>query len=135
MQKLTVRLFNDEAQGALPTLYAATADVPSGSYVAPDGFRNLRGYPKLLEPPEAARDADVARQLWSCRPASLVPAPTCRSAPNRSRPLCLVEHRHMWSRARPGRGGRTREVGGVVRRLAEAGTGRSLPRRWWRMVR
>ena len=64
IQKLAVRLFNDAAQGAAPTLYAATADIPSGSYVATDGFRRLRGYPEVADPPKAARDRDLARQLW-----------------------------------------------------------------------
>ena len=54
IQKLVVHLFNDAARGALPTLYAATQDIPSGSYVGPDGFQHLRGYPEVIEPPEAA---------------------------------------------------------------------------------
>ena len=64
VQKLAVRMFNDADRGAAPTLYAATADIPPGSYVAPDGFRHLRGYPEVIDPPEAARDADLARALW-----------------------------------------------------------------------
>ena len=64
IQKLAVRMFNDAARGALPTLYAATADIPSGSYVAPDGFRHLRGYPEVTQAPQAARDPGLARQLW-----------------------------------------------------------------------
>ncbi len=64
IQKLAVRLFNDAGRGALPTLYAATQDIPSGSYVGPDGFQRLRGYPQVIEPPKAARDPDTAQQLW-----------------------------------------------------------------------
>ncbi len=64
LQRIAVRLFNDAARGAAPSLYAATADIPSGSYVAPDGLRHLRGYPRVIDPPKAARDTDVARQLW-----------------------------------------------------------------------
>jgi NAD(P)-dependent dehydrogenase (short-subunit alcohol dehydrogenase family) len=64
VQKLAVRLFNDAARGALPTLYAATADIPSGSYVAPDGFQHLRGYPEVTQAPKASRDGGLARQLW-----------------------------------------------------------------------
>ena len=64
LQKLSVRMFNDAAHGAAPTLYAATADIPSGSYVAPDGLRHLRGNPQVIDPPKAARDADLARKLW-----------------------------------------------------------------------
>ena len=64
IQKPAVRMFNDAARGALPALYAATADIPSGSYVGPDGFQHLRGYPEVIEAPKAARDAGLARQLW-----------------------------------------------------------------------
>ncbi len=64
VQKLAVRMFNDAARGALPSLYAATADIPSDSYVAPDGLRHLRGHPQVIDPPRAARDADLASQLW-----------------------------------------------------------------------
>src|SRR3954452_9313125 len=31
-------------QGALPTLYAATMDVPGNTYVGPHSFRELRGW-------------------------------------------------------------------------------------------
>jgi NAD(P)-dependent dehydrogenase (short-subunit alcohol dehydrogenase family) len=51
-------------QGALPTLYAATQDLPGGSYVGPGGFRHLRGYPELATPSKAARDVEVGRRLW-----------------------------------------------------------------------
>jgi len=53
-----------EHMGALPTLYGATIDVPGGSYIGPDRFRNLRGYPALGVPSSRAYDAEVARQLW-----------------------------------------------------------------------
>ncbi len=64
LQKLAVRMFNDAARGAAPSLYAATADIASGSYVGPDGLRHLRGHPQVIDPPKAARDADLARALW-----------------------------------------------------------------------
>ena len=53
-----------EEMGALPTLYGATMDVPGGSYIGPDHFRNLRGYPAFCVPSIRSFDADVARQLW-----------------------------------------------------------------------
>jgi NAD(P)-dependent dehydrogenase (short-subunit alcohol dehydrogenase family) len=31
-----------ETMGALPTLFAATADIPGGTYIGPDGFRHMR---------------------------------------------------------------------------------------------
>ncbi len=58
-------LFNDAEHGALPTLYAATQDVPGACYVGPDGLAHLRGYPELGTPSKKARDADLARRLWT----------------------------------------------------------------------
>ena len=57
-------LAQDEDGGALPTLYAATADVPGDSFAGPGGFMEQRGAPKLVGRSAAARDADVARRLW-----------------------------------------------------------------------
>jgi NAD(P)-dependent dehydrogenase (short-subunit alcohol dehydrogenase family) len=54
----------DERAGALPTLYAAVADVPAGSYAGPGGLMEMRGKPKLVGRSKAAKDADVARRLW-----------------------------------------------------------------------
>jgi NAD(P)-dependent dehydrogenase (short-subunit alcohol dehydrogenase family) len=51
-------------QGAWPTLYAATQDIPGGSYVGPDGRGELRGHPTLVSPNAAARDMETARKLW-----------------------------------------------------------------------
>ncbi len=60
-----VRLFaQDSATGALPTLYAATQDLPGDSYVGPDGPREKRGHPKLVGRSAAAQDAAVAARLW-----------------------------------------------------------------------
>jgi len=59
------RLFaQDEEGGALPTLYAAVADVPGDSFAGPGGFMEQRGAPKLVGRSGAAKDADVARRLW-----------------------------------------------------------------------
>jgi len=52
-------------QGALPTLFAATQDVPGGSYVGPDGFQELRGHPRLVGRSAAASDVEVAEALWT----------------------------------------------------------------------
>ncbi|HEY4824163.1 MAG TPA: oxidoreductase [Solirubrobacteraceae bacterium] len=54
----------DENGGALPTLYAAVADVPGNSFAGPGGFMEQRGAPKLVGRSKAAQDADVARRLW-----------------------------------------------------------------------
>jgi NAD(P)-dependent dehydrogenase (short-subunit alcohol dehydrogenase family) len=53
-----------DEMGALPTLYAATEDVPSGSYAGPGGFQQQRGHPKLVGRTDAAKDAETARRLW-----------------------------------------------------------------------
>ena len=59
------RLFaQDEAGGALPTLYAAVADIPGNSFAGPGGFLEQRGAPKLVGRSAAAKDRDVARRLW-----------------------------------------------------------------------
>jgi NAD(P)-dependent dehydrogenase (short-subunit alcohol dehydrogenase family) len=52
-------------QGALPQLYAATADgVEGGSFIGPDGFREARGHPTVVQPVGRARDAEAGRRLW-----------------------------------------------------------------------
>jgi NAD(P)-dependent dehydrogenase (short-subunit alcohol dehydrogenase family) len=58
-------LFNDSEHGALPTLFAATADIPGDSYVGPNGPGSMKGYPVVRSASKAARDADSARALWS----------------------------------------------------------------------
>ena len=57
-------LAQSDDKGALPTLYAATQDLPGDSYVGPDGFQEQRGHPKLVGRSGAARDADTAKRLW-----------------------------------------------------------------------
>ncbi len=54
----------DEHGGALPTLYAAVADVPGDSFAGPGGLMEVRGKPKLVGRSSAAKDADAARRLW-----------------------------------------------------------------------
>jgi NAD(P)-dependent dehydrogenase (short-subunit alcohol dehydrogenase family) len=52
-------------QGALPTLYAATApDVEGGEYYGPDGFQELRGRPTKVKVIAEGRDPAVGRRLW-----------------------------------------------------------------------
>jgi NAD(P)-dependent dehydrogenase (short-subunit alcohol dehydrogenase family) len=59
------RLFAQSAEdGALPTLYAALADVPGNAYAGPGGFLEQRGAPKLVGRSAAAKDAAAARRLW-----------------------------------------------------------------------
>jgi NAD(P)-dependent dehydrogenase (short-subunit alcohol dehydrogenase family) len=59
------RLFaQSDEQGALPTLYAATQDVPGDAFVGPDGPQEMRGHPKLVGRTKHAADAEKARGLW-----------------------------------------------------------------------
>jgi len=59
------RLFaQSDEQGALPTLAAATRDLPGGSYLGPDGFQEMRGYPTLVGRTASASDPELARSLW-----------------------------------------------------------------------
>ena len=54
----------DAASGALPTLYAATAELPGNTFAGPSGFGGLRGAPAPCARSRAASDAEVARRLW-----------------------------------------------------------------------
>jgi hypothetical protein len=54
----------DAAAGALPTLYAATADLPGNTFVGPSGFAGLRGAPAPGSRSRAASDPAAARRLW-----------------------------------------------------------------------
>ncbi len=59
------RLFAQSADmGALPTLYAATQELPGGSYVGPGGPGESRGHPALASRSPAAMDEGTARRLW-----------------------------------------------------------------------
>jgi NAD(P)-dependent dehydrogenase (short-subunit alcohol dehydrogenase family) len=51
--------------GTLPTLYAAVAsDVKSGDYYGPDGWREMRGYPKKVQSNALSHDREIAARLW-----------------------------------------------------------------------
>jgi NAD(P)-dependent dehydrogenase (short-subunit alcohol dehydrogenase family) len=55
----------DNRAGALPTLYAATQDLPGASYVGPDGLGETRGAPTLVGRSAAASDPVSAVRLWA----------------------------------------------------------------------
>jgi NAD(P)-dependent dehydrogenase (short-subunit alcohol dehydrogenase family) len=57
-------LAQDENGGALPTVYAAVADIPGDSFAGPGGFMEQRGPAKLVGRSGAAKDVDVAGRLW-----------------------------------------------------------------------
>ncbi|MCI3953339.1 MAG: short-chain dehydrogenase [Burkholderiales bacterium] len=57
--------FQTAAQGALPTLFAATAaEAQGGAYYGPTGEQEMRGPLGLATIPLAARDPAVAARLW-----------------------------------------------------------------------
>lgn len=58
-------LLNDVEHGALPTLYASTADVPGGSYVGPDGIASIKGNPKIRKSSRAAQNPTLGGDLWN----------------------------------------------------------------------
>ncbi|KIE24996.1 oxidoreductase [Streptomyces sp. MUSC 125] len=58
-------LAQDDEAGALPTLYAASQDLPGAAYVGPDGLGEMRGAPALVGRSAAASDPDAARRLWT----------------------------------------------------------------------
>ena len=58
-------LAQDDAMGAMPLEYAATMPgVKGGEYIGPDGFGEIKGYPKVVQPRAKALDEAVARTLW-----------------------------------------------------------------------
>ena len=66
LQWLSSFLAMSPLQGALPTLYAATApDVQPGGYYGPDGFAQISGYPGQVRSSSASRDSAVAVRLWT----------------------------------------------------------------------
>jgi NAD(P)-dependent dehydrogenase (short-subunit alcohol dehydrogenase family) len=52
-------------QGAWPTLFAATQELPGGAYIGPGGPGELRGSPAPASRSSAARDDVTARELWA----------------------------------------------------------------------
>jgi len=52
-------------RGALPTLYAATMDVPGNSYLGPHRARELNGWPTMVGRSRTASDPELAKALWA----------------------------------------------------------------------
>ncbi|WP_461140622.1 SDR family oxidoreductase [Spirosoma pomorum] len=58
-------LFQPAAQGALPTLYAATSpEAEGGMYYGPNKLMETRGFPAVAKIPVQAKDAAVSMRLW-----------------------------------------------------------------------
>ncbi len=52
------------AIGALPTLMAATADLPGSTYIGPGGLGQMKGYPRIVSPRRLATDRQAQTRLW-----------------------------------------------------------------------
>lgn len=58
-------VMQSETMGALPTEYAATMpDVHGGEYIGPDGFKEFKGYPTVVQPRPQALDEAAGKRLW-----------------------------------------------------------------------
>ncbi len=66
LSSVAIRLLAQDADsGALPTLYAAVADIPGNSFAGPSHFAHMRGAPELIGRSATAQNADLARRLWT----------------------------------------------------------------------
>lgn len=66
VMKVANRTFaQDDAHGALPTLFAASQDLPGAAYVGPDGLGEWRGAPVLVGRTARASDPETAKRLWT----------------------------------------------------------------------
>jgi len=65
MRRFLWFLFQPAAQGALPTLYAATSpQARAGGYYGPDRLGEIRGHPTAAVIPPRALDTAAAARLW-----------------------------------------------------------------------
>ena len=65
-RRMSAVLFQPAEDGALPTLFAATAaEADGGSYYGPTRFMETRGDVGLAEVPEAAKDRRAIARLWT----------------------------------------------------------------------
>ena len=70
-------MVNDAEHGALPILYAASQDIPGGSYIGPDGVGSIGDTPRCASPPRRHRTRTSPAPCGTPRPSS----PHRRSAP------------------------------------------------------
>jgi NAD(P)-dependent dehydrogenase (short-subunit alcohol dehydrogenase family) len=57
--------------GALPTLMAATENVPGGTYFGPCGIGQVRGLPQIVKASRLTHDPFTARSLWQLSEAAV----------------------------------------------------------------
>ena len=66
LKVLSPLITQDDAAGALPTLYGATApEAKGGEYIGPDGFQAFRGSPTVEQPRPQALDEAAGKRLWT----------------------------------------------------------------------
>lgn len=66
MRGLLWFMFQPVPQGALPTLFAATApEAQGGGYYGPDGLAELNGFPTDARVPRPATDEAACERLWA----------------------------------------------------------------------
>jgi NAD(P)-dependent dehydrogenase (short-subunit alcohol dehydrogenase family) len=66
LRPIVQAFFPDAAQGALPTLRAATdPGVLGGQFVGPGGFYEMGGYPKIVLSSRQSYDVGLQRRLWA----------------------------------------------------------------------
>jgi NAD(P)-dependent dehydrogenase (short-subunit alcohol dehydrogenase family) len=66
VSSLVEPLMQDADLGALPTLRAAAdSAVLGGQYFGPDGFQEIRGYPKVVTSSAQSHDVELQRRLWA----------------------------------------------------------------------
>jgi NAD(P)-dependent dehydrogenase (short-subunit alcohol dehydrogenase family) len=58
------------SMGALPTLMAATAELPGSTYVGPGNALQMRGLPGVVKPRRLALDREAQRRLWELSEAA-----------------------------------------------------------------
>jgi NAD(P)-dependent dehydrogenase (short-subunit alcohol dehydrogenase family) len=65
IRPLGTLFLQNQRKGALPTLFAATAkELKGGEYIGPDGVKEMRGYPKIVDSDEGSKDKKMAERLW-----------------------------------------------------------------------
>jgi len=58
-------IFQQAERGVLPILFAATSpEAIAGQYYAPNGIKEIRGFPALAKIPSQAKDEGTAKRLW-----------------------------------------------------------------------
>jgi NAD(P)-dependent dehydrogenase (short-subunit alcohol dehydrogenase family) len=64
LQSVFAAVGQPPALGALPSLMAATADLPGSTYVGPDGLLQFKGHPRIVNARRLAHDREAQRELW-----------------------------------------------------------------------